>query len=72
MEELPQPAIDPAKYRVLQLEYMKPGSDEVMTLALLRPASVVEGLGRGDTIGLNILELDLEGNARVLAILPCP
>ncbi len=65
-------ALDAADYRVIRLSYIEPGSSREMELAFLRQASVVEGWGVGDTIPLKILEMEVQGTARVTAVLAAP
>ncbi len=43
-----------------------------MELAYLRRAALTEGLAAGDTVRLSILELEVEGSARVISIEPAP
>jgi hypothetical protein len=72
MEELEQPAIKVADYRVLRLESVNVSTQDIVHIALLRPWAMVEGLGIGDTVPLNILELELEGRGRVVGVVACP
>ena len=41
-------------------------------MSFLRPAALVKGLGAGDFIQLSVLELEVRGQARVVAVEPCP
>ena len=72
MEEPPDMPVDPANYRVLCLEYTEPKSGSVLELTLLRPAGQFARLGRGDMVSLKVLELRVEGEARVTSVSPCP
>src|SRR5258706_8708655 len=63
---------EPATLRELKLDYVDPSSGRRMELSFLRQTKQVEGLHPGDTVRLKVLELELEGSARVLDVKPCP
>jgi hypothetical protein len=63
-------SIDPETTRLIRLSFVKDGQEFLMSF--LRPASVVEGLSAGDTMDISVMELEVRGSARVLAIEPCP
>ena len=68
---LPDP--DPATWRKLTLEMIKPDGKR-LDITLLRPLSWIEGSRAtpGTTIYLDLEELGAHGNAKVVAIDPCP
>ena len=62
--------LDPAAQRVVRLHVVKDGQE--LRLAFLRPAALVGHLSAGDTVFLDIFELQVKGPARVLGVDPCP
>ena len=72
MEEPPDMPVDQANYRVIFLEYTEPKSGSVLELTLLRPAGQCARFGVGDVVSLKVLELRVEGEARVKSVNPCP
>jgi hypothetical protein len=67
-----QPFIDITQWRVLKLEYVRPDTQQVLHMAFLRSAAEADLLSPGDTTPVVIEEMGIEGQARVLAIEPCP
>jgi len=70
-EEEPEP--DQATWRLVELELTKANGDKV-EVKLLRPLAWLEQAGAitEGTFDVNVKELDIEGKAAVLQILPCP
>ena len=64
--------LDTSKLCILRLEYIKPETHEVLTMAFLRPAEEGEKLSAGDTTPIILEETGVEGSARVIAVEPCP
>ncbi len=64
------PSVDPEKYRVIRLQLVQEGR-EIM-ISYLRPAKILDGLSPGDTIQIDLMELEARGRARILGIDPCP
>ena len=62
--------VDPAAQRVVRLHVVKDGQQ--LRLAFLRPAALVGHLSAGDTVHLDIFELQVKGPARVVGVDPCP
>ncbi len=63
-------SINPDGYRILRLVFVKDGQE--IRMAFLRPAKLAEGLCHGDNVDIAVLELQVRGSARVVAIEPCP
>jgi hypothetical protein len=63
-------SISPETHRLVRLHFVKDGQE--FNMAFLRPAKLLEGLGAGDFMELSVLELEIRGRARVLAVEPCP
>ena len=70
-EDEPEP--DPRTWRLVELELTKANGDKV-EVKLLRPLAWLEQAGAitEGTFPVNVQELDIEGEAAVLKILPCP
>jgi autotransporter-associated beta strand protein len=64
------PRIDPASHCVIRITFVKVGQE--FHLSFLRPAALFKHTNIGDFIDLSVMELEVEGPARVLAIEPCP
>jgi hypothetical protein len=64
------PSLDPAKHRLIRLSFVKEGQE--FLISFLRRASTVEGLGAGDFVQISLMEVKVVGQARVLAVEPCP
>jgi hypothetical protein len=62
--------IEPASHRLLRLSFVKDGQE--IRMSFIRRASLVKGLGAGDFMQLEVLELQVQGRARVIAVEPCP
>jgi hypothetical protein len=67
-----QPFIDITQWRVLKLEYVRPDTQQVLHMAFLRSAAEADLLSPGGTTPVVIEEMGIEGQARVLAVEPCP
>jgi hypothetical protein len=67
-----QPFLDITQWRVLKLEYVRPDTQQVLHMAFLRSAAEADLLSPGDTTPILIEEMGIEGQARVIAVEPCP
>ncbi|MCL2640195.1 MAG: hypothetical protein FWD53_05060, partial [Phycisphaerales bacterium] len=63
---------DPSTLRVLRLEYTNPETNAVLSMAFLRSVEEVDALQPGDMTPIVLEEMDVEGQAKVIAIEPCP
>ena len=66
-------AVNPVTWRLARLEIPHfHGTDDVLTVALLRPSSVIAGWRPGQSVTLSIPEIGAVGEANVLDVEPCP